>query len=267
MSTLAVPRPTHTLVDSLTMVRRSLLRLRRYPSLTIMLIVLPLIFLLLFVSVLGGTLGAGLGGGSGGGRADYLAYVVPGILIMTAASTAQGTAITVAMDMTEGVVARFRTMSIARVAVLTGHVTGAVVQIVVAQAVVLGVALLLGFRPDGGVPGVLAAFGMLAVIGFALAWLCVALGMVSRSVETASNLPMPLVFLPFLSSGFVPTASMPAGLQWFAAHQPFTPMIETVRGLLTGTPVPASTLGLALGWAALVALTGYLVARRLYETR
>ncbi|WP_328308495.1 ABC transporter permease [Actinomycetospora sp. NBC_00405] len=263
MSTLAVPRPTHTLVDSLTMVRRSLLRLRRYPSLTIMLIVLPLIFLLLFVYVLGGTLGAGLGGG----RADYLAYVVPGILIMTAASTAQGTAITVAMDMTEGVVARFRTMSIARVAVLTGHVAGAVVQTLIAQVVVLGVALLLGFRPDGGVPGVLAAFGVLAVIGFALAWLSVALGMVSRSVETASNLPMPLVFLPFLSSGFVPTTSMPAGLQWFAAHQPFTPMIETVRGLLTGTPVPASTLGLALGWAALVALIGYLVARRLYETR
>jgi ABC-2 type transport system permease protein len=255
--------PTHALADALTMIRRSLLRMRRYPSLTITVVVMPLVFLLLFVYVLGGTLGAGLGGG----RADYLAYVVPGILVITAASVAQSTAITIAMDMTEGIVARFRTMSIARGAVLTGHVVGAVAQTVFAQVVVLGVAVLLGFRPGGGPAGLLAALGVLALVGFALGWLCVALGMATGSVETASNLPLPLVFLPFLGSGFVPTASMPAGLQWFAAYQPFTPIIETVRGLLTGAPVAAGTLGLALGWTALIVLGGWLAARHLYERR
>jgi ABC-2 type transport system permease protein len=264
---MTVLAPTHTLADDVTdagtMIRRSLLRMRRYPSLTIMLVVLPLVFLLLFVYVLGGTLGAGLGGG----RAAYLAYVVPGILLITAASAAQGTAITVAMDMTEGVVARFRTMSIARGAVLTGHVAGAVLQTLLAALAVLGVAVLLGFRPGGGPLGVLLALGVLALAGFALAWLCVALGEVSDSPETASNLPMPLLFLPFVGSAFVPTDSMPAGLRWFATYQPFTPMIETVRGLLAGTPVAAPTLGLALGWAALIALVGWVAARRLYERR
>jgi ABC-2 type transport system permease protein len=263
VTTLAPPRPTHAVADALTMIRRSLLRMRRYPSLTITVVAMPLVFLVLFVYVLGGTLGAGLGGG----RADYLAYVVPGILVITAASVAQSTAITVAMDMTEGIVARFRTMSIARGAVLTGHVVGAVAQTVFAQVVVLGVAVLLGFRPAGGPAGLLAALGVLALVGFALGWLCVALGMATGSVETASNLPLPLVFLPFLGSGFVPTASMPAGLQWFATYQPFTPIIETVRGLLTGAPVPAGTLGLALAWTALIALVGWLAARRLYERR
>jgi ABC-2 type transport system permease protein len=263
VTTLAPPRPTHAVADALTMIRRSLLRMRRYPSLTITVVTMPLVFLVLFVYVLGGTLGAGLGGG----RADYLAYVVPGILVITAASVAQSTAITVAMDMTEGIVARFRTMSIARGAVLTGHVAGAVAQTVFAQVVVLGVAVLLGFRPGGGPAGVLAALGVLALAGFALGWLCVALGMATGSVETASNLPLPLVFLPFLGSGFVPTASMPAGLRWFATYQPFTPIIETVRGLLTGASVAAATLGLALGWTALIALGGWLAARRLYERR
>jgi ABC-2 type transport system permease protein len=263
MTTIVRPQPTHAGADSLTMIRRSLLRMRRYPSLTITVIVMPLVFLLLFVYVLGGTLGAGLGGG----RTDYLAYVVPGILIITAASVAQSTAITVAMDMTEGIVARFRTMSIARGAVLTGHVAGAVAQTVFAQVVVFGVAVLLGFRPDGGPVGLLAALGMLALTGFALGWLCVALGMATGSVETASNVPLPLVFLPFLGSGFVPTASMPEGLRWFAAHQPFTPVIEIVRGLLTGAAVEAGTLGLALGWIALIALVGWVLARRLYERR
>ncbi|MHC1562728.1 ABC transporter permease [Actinomycetospora sp. C-140] len=258
-----VAPPTHTLTDTGVMVRRSLLRMRRYPSLTIMLIVFPLLFLLLFVYVFGGTLGAGLGG-PGAGRAEYLAYLVPGILLVTAASIAQGTAITVAMDMTEGIVARFRTMSIARSSVLTGHVAGAVVQTVLAQVVVLAVALLLGYRPSGGLTGSLAALGVLAVVGVALAWLSVALGMLAPSVETASNLPMPLVFLPFLGSGFVPAESMPAGLRWFATYQPFTPMTETVRGLLAGTPVAGSTLALALAWCVAIGLGGLLGARRLY---
>jgi ABC-2 type transport system permease protein len=253
---------TAALTDSATMLRRNLRHMLRYPGLTLFLVGMPIVFLLLFVYVFGGTLGAGLGHPSGG-RAAYLEYVTPGILLMSVAATAQGTAISVAMDMTEGIVARFRTMAIARVSVLTGHVVGAVVQTMLCLAVVLGVALLLGFRPDATPVEWLALAGVLAATGFALTWLSVALGMVTRSVETASNLPMPLVFLPFLSSGFVPTDSMPAGLRWFAEYQPFTPIIETVRGLLTGTGIGGSGT-LALGWCAGIALGGFLWARKLY---
>jgi ABC-2 type transport system permease protein len=254
--------------DSATMVRRSLKHMIRYPSLTLMLVGMPIIFLLLFVFVFGGTLGAGLGGAPGaptGGRAEYLEYVVPGILLMTIAAAAQGTAITVAMDMTEGVIARFRTMAIARVSVLTGHVVGSLIQAMLALAVVLAVALLLGFRPAGGPLGWLGALGVFVLITFAIVWLCVALGMVTNSVETASNLPMPLMLLPFLSSGFVPTDSMPDGLRWFAEYQPFTPMIELVRGLLMGTPLAAGTVWLAIGWSVAIALASHLWARKLYE--
>jgi ABC-2 type transport system permease protein len=257
--------PALTMSDSATMVRRSLKHLVRYPSMTVLLVGFPIVFLLLFVFVFGGTLGAGLPGVAAGGRAEYLEYLVPGILLVTVASTAQGTAISVATDMTEGIVARFRTMAIARVSVLTGHVVGSVVQAMLSVLIVFAVALALGFRPTGSPLGWLGAAGVVAGTAFALTWLSVALAMVSKSVETASNLPMPLVFLPFLSSGFVPAESMPAGLRWFAEYQPFTPVIETVRGLLMGTAVAASTVWLALGWAAVIALGGYLWARKLYD--
>lgn len=257
-----------TVSDSATMVRRSLKHMLRYPSMTLMLVGMPIIFLLLFVYVFGATLGAGLGGAPGtpsGGRSVYLAYVVPGVLLMSVAATAQGTAISVAMDMTEGVIARFRTMAIARVSVLTGHVVGSLIQAMLALVVVLGVAVLLGFRPTGSPLGWLGVLGVLALITFAVIWLSVALGMVSDSVETASNLPMPLVLLPFLGSGFVPTGTMPDALRWFAEYQPFTPVIETVRGLLMGTPVAATSGWLALGWSVAITLGSYLWARRLYE--
>ena len=148
---------------------------------------------------------------------------MPGILLVTVAAAAQGTAISVAMDMTEGIIARFRTMAIARVSVLTGHVLGSMIQTMLSMAVVIGVALLIGFRPTAGPVEWIAAIGVLAMITLALTWLSVALGMVSKSVETASNLPMFLMLLPFLGSGFVPTDSMPAGVRWFAEYQPFTP--------------------------------------------
>jgi ABC-2 type transport system permease protein len=128
----------------------------------------------------------------------------------------------------------------------------------------LGVSVLLGFRPDASPLGWLALFCLLTFTAFALTWLCVAFGLVSESVETASNLPMFLVILPFLSSGFVPVDSMPAGLAWFAEHQPFTPIIETVRGLFTGNADTATAL-IAVGWCALIALVGYLWSRKLYR--
>ena len=183
---------------------------------------------------------------------------------MTITATVQGTAISIAMDMTEGIVARFRTMHIARVSVLTGHVLGSVIQAMIALAAVIGVALLVGFRPTAGPGGWLATAGFLAVVTFALVWLCVALGQVSGTVETASNMPMPLILLPFLSSGFVPTDSMPAGLRWFAEHQPFTPIIETLRGLLMGTPI-GNDGWIALAWCAVIALGGYLWSKRLFN--
>ncbi|TYP86841.1 ABC transporter permease [Blastococcus xanthinilyticus] len=254
-----------TVNDSATMLRRNLKRAVRYPGLTVIVAALPIVFLLLFVFVFGGTLGAGLGLPAGG-RAEYLAYVVPGILVLAITGGAQGTAIGIAMDMTEGIIARFRTMSIARASVLTGHVVGAVIQTMVGLALVVAVALLIGFRPEANAVEWLAVIGVLGMTSFALSWLSVAMGLWTRTVEAASNVPMPLMLLPFFGSGFVPVESMPAGLRWFAEHQPFTPIIETVRGLLTGTAIGSSGL-VATAWCAGIALVGYLWARRNYERR
>jgi ABC-2 type transport system permease protein len=251
--------------DSATMYRRSLRRIVRYPSMTLILVGLPITFLLLFVYVFGGTLGAGLGAASGG-RSAYVAYVTPGILLMSVAGTAQGTAISVAMDMTAGIIARFRTMAIARASILTGHVLGSVTQALLSLVVVLGVAIGVGFRPHASAVDWLAAAGVLTLATLALTWLSVALGLVSNSVETASNLPMFLTLLPFLSSGFVPTDSMPAGLRWFAEYQPFTPVIETVRGLLLGTPIGNNAL-LATAWCLGIGFASYLWAKRLFDRR
>jgi ABC-2 type transport system permease protein len=264
MSTTALADPRfYPLRDSATMLRRNLKRVLRYPSMTAMLVGMPVLLLLLFVYVFGGTLGAGLGGPVGG-RAAYVNYVTPAIILMTVTTTVQGTAISVATDLTEGIIARFRTMHIARVSVLTGHVLGSVIQAAFSVAIVIGVALLVGFRPDAGPGDWLATAGFLLVVSFALVWVSVALGQVSKSVETASSLPMPLMWLPFLSSGFVPTDSMPAGLRWFAEHQPFTPIIETLRGLLMDGPI-GNNAWIALAWCAVIGLGGYLWSKRLFN--
>jgi ABC-2 type transport system permease protein len=254
---------TTAAADSATMLRRNIRHMQRYPSLTLMLIGMPIVFLLLFVYVLGGTMGAGLGG-AGGGRADYLAYVVPGILVIALAAAAQGTAISVAMDMTEGIIDRFRTMAISRAAVLTGHVVGALIQTAICTAVVLAVAVAMGFRPHAGVVSWLGVIGMLALIALALTWLTVALGLGAKSVETASNSPMPLLLLPFFGSGFVPANTLPGGLRWFAQHQPFTPMTETIRALLTGTHVGDNAV-MAVIWCVAIGLFGYMKSRRSYD--
>ena len=214
MSTLA-----YAITDSRTMLRRNLRRLVRYPSLTLIVIGMPVVFLLLFVYVFGGQLAQGLGAGLAGGhagRAGYLNYVTPGILLMTIAAAVQGTAIVVAMDMTGGIIDRFRTMAIARASVLTGHVLASLIQALIGIAVVLAVAIALGFRPDADPVDWLAAIGVLALFALALVWLSTALGLAAKSVETASNTPLFLTLLPFLGSGFVPTATMPAGLREFA---------------------------------------------------
>jgi ABC-2 type transport system permease protein len=254
---------TYALQDSATMLRRNLRRSLRYPVAPAVAVGLPIVLLLVFVFVFGTALAAGLPGG-GGGRAAYVEYVTPGILLLAIAGAAQATAISVAMDMTEGIVARFRTMAIARVSVLTGHVVGSLIQTMIAVVIVLAVAIALGFDPSASALEWLAALGLLALFGYAIIWLSVALGMVSRSVETASNLPMPLLFLPFLGSGFVPTDTMPPALRWFAENQPFTPVTETLRGLLLGTPIGDSGR-LAVAWSVAIGLGSYLWARRLFN--
>jgi ABC-2 type transport system permease protein len=241
----------NSLADSATMLRRNLLHLRRYPSLTVLVLGLPIVFLLLFVYVFGGTLGSGLPAASLhsvtsgatqttiSGRAAYANYVAPAIILLTAAAVAQGTAISVASDMTQGIIARFRTMAIAPSSVLTGHVLGSLIQAVLSMAVVTGVAIGVGFRPTATSLEWLAAAGLLVLVALAFTWLTVALGLAAKSVETASNSPMFLLLLPFLGSGFVPTRSMPAGLRWFAQYQPFTPVTETLRGR-PGWPSPGA---------------------------
>ncbi|RYV49893.1 ABC transporter permease [Pengzhenrongella frigida] len=260
-------RQSHVVADALTMLHRNLLHMVRYPGLSVFTIVGPVVLLLFFVFVFGGTLGAGLPGvDPAGGRAAYVEYVLPGILLLTIAGSAGGTATTVAMDMAEGITARFRTMAISRAAVLAGHVLGNTIQAIIAVALVLGVGLLIGFRPTAGPIEWIAAAGLIVLIAYAITWLGVAMGMQAKSVETASNWPLLLMFLPFLSSGFVPTESMPQGMQWFAQYQPFTPFIEAVRGLLLGTPLGGS-VALAIGWCVVLAVGGYAWSMAIYERK
>ncbi|HEX2771505.1 MAG TPA: ABC transporter permease, partial [Micromonosporaceae bacterium] len=154
--------------------------------------------------------------------------------------------------------------AIFRPSVLNGHVIGSVIQTVISLAVLVGVALLVGFRPNAGLLEWLAAAGILVAASVAITWLSVAFGLVSKTVEGTSNLPMPLILLPFLGSGFVPTESMPTALQWFADYQPFTPIMETLRGLMLGTGIGNSGW-LAGAWCVAITVVGYVWAKKLYN--
>jgi ABC-2 type transport system permease protein len=250
---------SHALADSATMLRRNLRHALRNPSMMMSAVSMPVLFLLLFVYVFGGTLGAGIGtevNASG----EYIDYLAPGILIMTAATGSVAAAVAVCVDMTEGIINRFRTMAIFRGSVLTGHAVACVLQTMLNILIVVGVAVLIGFRPAGDPARWLAAFGMLAALTFAVTWIGVAIGVFAKRIETASNIPLPLMILPFIGSGFVPTESMPTGLRWFAEYQPFTPVMNAVRGLLLDTPVGNDAF-IGLAWCAVLALAGYVWAR------
>jgi ABC-2 type transport system permease protein len=250
--------------DSATMLRRNLLHLRRYPGLSLFPLLMPVVFLLLFVYVFGGTLGNGLE--AGGGRDAYVEFVTPGMLLFTVAGAAQIVAISVAMDMTKGIIARFKTMRIWRPSVLAGHVLGNLVLTAVSLAVVVAVALVIGYRPTAGPLDWLAVVGLLLLVALALTWLSVALGLLAKSVETASNMPMFLFLLPFLGSGFVPADSMPAGLRWFADNQPFTPITDTLRSLLADQHV--GTAGIwAVAWCLVITAGSFMWAAYLYNRR
>ncbi|MCB5179769.1 ABC transporter permease [Streptomyces antimicrobicus] len=256
---------SYAVSDSLTMLRRNAKHALRYPAMTFSVVLMPMMMLLLFNYAFGGALGAGIAGAPTGGAGtgsgtEYIDYVAPGIILMAATSGAVATAVGVCVDMTEGIVNRFRTMSLSRAAFLTGHVVGSTVQTLAAIAVVIVAAVAMGFRPDASLVEWAAALGLLTLLTLALTWVSAAVGLIARTPESASNIPLPLTFLPFLGSAVVPTDSMPAGLRWFAEYQPFTPVIETLRGLLTGTGIGSSGY-VAVAWCAGLTLAGYLWAR------
>ncbi|MFE2043848.1 ABC transporter permease [Streptomyces sp. NPDC059477] len=250
--------------DSSTMLRRNLLHARRYPSLTLNLLLTPVMLLLLFVYIFGDAMGAGIGAG-GADRSQYLAYVVPGILLLTIGGTTIGSAVSVSMDMTEGIIARFRTMAIHRGSVLIGHVIGSVLQCVMSVLLVAAVAVAIGFRSTDATPlEWLAAIGLLALVSLALTWIAVGMGLSSPNVEAASNNAMPLMILPLLSSAFVPIDSMPGWFRPVAEYQPFTPAIETLRGLLLGTEIGHNGW-LAVLWCLALAVLGYFWSKSLFN--
>jgi ABC-2 type transport system permease protein len=249
--------------DGSTMLGRELKHTLRFPLMLIGSIMAPVVLLLLFVYILGGPIGDGLGEAARGAR--YVDFLVPGILMMTVASGSGTTAITVCTDMTGGIIDRLRTMAVTRGAILAGHVGGSVLRTLVTTAVLTGVALLAGFQPEATVLDWCAVVGIIAAFSFAVAWLSAAVGLVTKSVAGANGATLPIQFLlPFLSSAFVPAGSMPAGVRWFAAHQPFTPVVECLRALLTGAP-EGRTGYVALAWCAAIALGGYLWARAAFH--
>ncbi|WP_067830767.1 ABC transporter permease [Nocardia inohanensis] len=244
MSTL-----TTTYADSKTMLRRNLVHAKRYPSMTFALVVMPIVLLLLFNYVFGGALKGATGG-------KYIDYLTPGMMLIIPAYMVAGVAVSVCTDMTKGIVNRFRTMHIAQSAVVTGEVVGSLIQGLLGLTAMTLVALAVGFRPSANVAEWLAAFGLMALVIFALNWLGAAFGMVAQNPESASNMPMPIIMLPFLGSGLVPTDTMPAGVKQFAEYQPFTPITETVRGLLMGSEIGHNGI-LAIGWCVAIAAAGY----------
>jgi ABC-2 type transport system permease protein len=248
--------------DSATMLRRDVRHSLRRLSMTLSGLLTPIVTLVLFVYFFGGTLGAGLGGVAHGGA--YIDYVAPAIILMTVASGCATTAINLCMDMNEGIIARFRTMAISRASVLTGQVLGSLVRTMFTIGLVIGVALLMGFRPTAGPVAWIAALGLIALFTFAVTWMGVVFGLVGKTPAGANSLSLIFLLLVFTSSAFVRPDSMPVGVRWFAGYQPFTPVIDTLRGLLLGTPIGNSAV-LAVAWCVGLTLVGYLWARAVYN--
>ncbi len=253
----------YALRDCVTMLRRDLKHSLRYPAMTVATICVPVLFLLLFAGVFGNALSAGLGTIVATGT-RYIDYLTPGIIVMTACSAAEATAVSVASDQSQGIIARFRTLAIARASVLTGKVLGSGIRTVISGALVVAVAVALGFRSSASLGDWLAVLGIFILFTFAVTWLTVAFGLFAKTPEGANSLSLLIVILPFISSAFVPTGSMPAGVRWVAQNQPFTPVIQTLRGLLSGAPLGHEWL-LAVTWCVGIAIAGYLWARATYN--
>jgi ABC-2 type transport system permease protein len=221
-----------------TFVHRSVLHSVRNLEALLMAVLLPVLLMLLFTYVFGGALSP---------DGSYVTYVVPGVIVLCAGFGAASTAVEVADDMSTGIIDRFRTMPIPGAAVLTGHVVASLLRNLVATAVVILVAMAVGFRPDANLVEWLAAAGIVALYILAITYVFAAIGLAASSPEAASGYGFVLLFLPYLSSAFVPVHTMPTWLQWVSEHQPVTPIIETIRGLLTGTPIGSNGL-VAVVW-------------------
>lgn len=220
-------------------------------------IMLPVILMLLFVYLFGGAINVGT---------KYVTYVVPGVLLLCAGFGASLTATSVSRDMTGGIIDRFRSMDIGGAPLLAGHVVASTLRNLISSALVFGVAFLIGFRPSAGPLDWLAAVAMLALFIVAISWFAACIGLLARSPEAASGFSFLVMFLPYASSAFVPVRTMPGWIQPFARHQPVTPVIETLRGLLLGTPI-GNNGSLAIAWCLAILLASIAMSNVLFRLR
>lgn len=246
-STPPVPRFTgfHPVRDAIVMSHRSIRHSMRNIDALLIGVILPVALLVMFTYVFGGAISPGGG---------YIDFVVPSIILLCAGYGAGTTAISVTTDMTEGIIDRFRTMRIVSSSVLLGHVVASMARNLVSTAIVVVTALLLGFRPSAGPFEWLAVAGLIVLFIVALSWMSAAWGLAAKSVDAASSLSFFILFVPYVSSAFVPISTLPTWLQGFAQHQPITPLIDTLRALLLGGDVGDSA------WIACAWLVGILVA-------
>jgi ABC-2 type transport system permease protein len=246
------------LADTTALTGRSLRHVVRSPDTIITTAVTPIAIMLLFVFVFGGAIDTG--------QVPYVDYLLPGILLITIASGIAYTAYRLFLDLQGGIFERFQSMPIARPSILWAHVFTSLAANLVSVGVVIGVALLLGFRSPAGVGAWLAVFGILILFTLALTWLAVIAGLSAHSVDGASAFSYPLIFLPFLSSAFVPTETMPGPVAWFAENQPVTPIVDSIRALLAGEPV-GGEIWIALAWCLGILVAAYIVAMTVYRRR
>ncbi|HEY9495673.1 MAG TPA: ABC transporter permease [Intrasporangium sp.] len=249
---------THALNDTTVLTRRSLRHILRSPDTIITTAITPIAMLLLFVYVFGSAIDVGGG--------NYVNYLLPGILLITVASGIAYTAFRIFTDVSTGLFERFQSMPITRSALLWGHVLTSVVANLVSLALVMLVALAMGFRSGAGVLAWLAVLGILVLFTLALTWLAVIPGLTAKSVDGVSGFSYPLIFLPFISAAFVPTDGMPGPVRWFAEHQPVTPIVNTVRNLYAEQPV-GNDGWIALGWCLGLLVVAYVLAIRTYRSK
>jgi ABC-2 type transport system permease protein len=252
---------SHLFGDTVVMLKRSLRHVLRSPDTIITTAVTPIAMLLLFVYVFGGAIDTG-----GGPGVEYVDYLLPGILLITVASGVAYTSYRLFLDVSGGIFERFQSMPIARSAVLWGHVLTSLVANLVSLALVVVVALLMGFRSGAGILAWLGVAGLLVLFTLVLTWFAVSAGLAARSTDGAGAFAYPLLFLPFLSSAFVPTSGMPGPVRWFAEHQPITSIVDTLRNLYAENPL-GDDVWIALAWSVGLLVVAWALAMRTYRRK